>query len=115
MLLLLSGATVACGGGPGSGTLTDSAGMGTPTPTDAGANPDGDPASNPMLPPPSPCWRAEQGCHCADPGATVACKAPVFRDGDYVTCAGTRECIGGIWGPCWPPNYQSASTSARTR
>jgi hypothetical protein len=112
VLLLLSGATAACGGGPDSGALKDGAGMGAPTPADAGANADGSPAPGPVVAPPGGCWRNEQGCNCSDWGQTVACKGPVFRDGNYVTCAGTRECVNGVWGPCWPPNYQSAGTSA---
>jgi hypothetical protein len=83
-------------------------------PGDAGAASDGDP-SQALTDPPAGCWRAEQGCHCQDWGATVACQAPVYRDGDYVTCSGTRECISGTWGPCWPPNYQVAGASTRHR
>jgi hypothetical protein len=97
-VLVLLAALPACSGGAKSRTLSDGAGTADPVPStgaidDAGA------------PPPSECWGLEEGCRCADAGATVACKGPVFRAGDYISCAGTRQCVGGFWGPCWPQNY----------
>jgi len=114
--LVMSG-TTACGGGPSSGSLHDGAGMSAPAPTaeDEDAGTDGA-SSGPSLPRPGPdCANPEQGCPCDQPGETVACHTPVFRDGNYVTCAGARACISGVWGPCWPPNYQTAGSSAPHR
>jgi hypothetical protein len=51
------------------------------------------------------CWKVEEGCSCADSGATVSCKAVLLDFGDYVTCSGTRECVRGVWGPCVPPHF----------
>jgi hypothetical protein len=82
---------------------------------DGGAASDGAGQSQPLADPPPGCWRVEQGCQCQDWGETVACQTPVYRDGDYVTCAGTRACIRGTWGPCWPPNYQVAGATAYHR
>jgi hypothetical protein len=114
-VLMVSG-TMACGGGPSSGSLHDGAGMNVPAPTaeegDAGTDGAG---GELVLPNPGlDCSNPEQGCPCDSAGETVGCHAPVLRDGNYVTCVGTRACTGGVWGPCWPPTYQ-ATTSAHRR
>jgi hypothetical protein len=110
--LLLSGTIAACGG---AGPLKDGAGMSAEMPDDAGAASDDGGSSQSIVDPPIGCWRVEQGCQCQNPGEVVACQAPVYRNGDYATCAGTRECINGTWGPCWPTNYQVAGTTSRHR
>jgi hypothetical protein len=109
--LLLPAITVACGGGPGSERLRDGVGMSLPV-----AAADGGEVSLPPASPPDNCANPEQGCPCTDLGATIACKGPVVRDGNYTTCAGTRECVQGSWGPCWPPNYSAPTvTTAHSR
>jgi hypothetical protein len=55
---------------------------------------------------PGECWSVAEGCHCPDEGRTVACRTAVRRFGSYVTCAGTRACTEGLWGPCLAPDYK---------
>ena len=102
--LLLPLTAVACGGAPGSERLRDSAANGVPsTVADAGGE-----SHALTTAPPGTCWDEDQGCHCMDWGATVACKGPVIRDGQFTTCTGMRQCVRGVWGPCLPPTYVSA-------
>jgi hypothetical protein len=86
-------AAAACGGEPGDRSLSDGASAPTAKHPDAGPSPG------------ATCWGVEEGCSCADWGATVSCKSVVLDFGDYVTCAGTRECVRGVWGPCVPPHF----------
>jgi hypothetical protein len=108
--LLLCAATPACGGGPGSGgTLQDNASAELSVVADAG------PAVPFSAPPTVDCLTPEQGCSCATPDETISCHAPILRDGDYVTCEGTRVCVNGAWGPCWPLSFSPAGTTGRRR
>jgi hypothetical protein len=110
MSLLVCAATPACGGGPGSGTLHDNASAELSVVADAGG-------ALPALSSPSnfECLTPEQGCPCATPDETLSCHAPIIRDGDYVTCEGTRACVNGTWGPCWPLTFAPAGSSGRRR
>jgi hypothetical protein len=88
-----------CGGGPSTGHVD---GADTTSSAPAATNDaNGDPA------PADPCSQPETGCKCDTEGATLACKGPVLRNGDYVTCSGTRSCVNGHWGLCMPPAYHA--------
>lgn len=114
MSLLLCAATAACGGSPGAGTLHDSASAELSVGVDAGEAPDGSGAllSEPLA---TDCVTPEQGCPCATPDETISCHAPIIRDGNYVTCEGTRACVNGTWGPCWSPTFSPAGGTGRRR
>ncbi len=115
--LLLSGLSVGCGGGPGSRSLHDGAQTDVDVSGDTGASPapGAGPATAPSSDSADGCWSQEMGCHCANSGQTASCHASVLRDGDYATCSGTRACIDGTWGPCWPPTYETPGASPRRR
>jgi hypothetical protein len=107
--LLVAVLAASCGGGPGAESLHDGAETMTAAPdTDASsatAPASGAPGAGQAL----DCWREDEGCRCTDWGATVECKARVSSFGDYVSCAGVRQCVRGYWGPCIPPTFHGAS------
>ncbi len=102
---LLVAAQAACSGDPGSsGTLIDSAGEGHGSTSGAGPSAAGTSSATNGAPSgePTDCTAGAvaEGCHCADEGQVVACQGQRLDFGDYVTCAGVRECVRGAWGPC---------------
>jgi len=97
----------ACGGAPGSEALRDGADTRQPEPSTAPAasgsaasaleNPPGAQAGN--------CTEVAEGCLCGNEGEVVACQGRRYDFGDYVTCAGVRQCLHGTWGACVSTNF----------
>ena len=101
---LVASATVACGSAPPDPTLQDGA-EGT---SSAAAAPTTESTAEPYSAPRTAECGTEQGCPCAHEREAIACKGPMLRDGDYVTCEGFRVCFHGAWGPCLPPALQTS-------
>jgi hypothetical protein len=54
------------------------------------------------------CHSPATGCPCAPEGATMPCKTPPIRVGDYTSCEpGVRRCLSGMWGQCVGKNIGS--------
>ncbi len=96
--LLLASASASCGGGPEG--LHDGAEnkevdpVASPAPAAPATSGDSPVAQ------PADCWNVAEGCHCTTQGEVVTCQGRRYNFGDYVTCAGERECVNGAWGPC---------------
>ena len=104
LLTALAGLTTGCSGASGSQPQQDTAGMSQrpiatsdTAPAGGGSDPSGAPAPT--------CDRVDQGCPCDQPGEIAFCEGPVIRLGTFVTCAGLRQCVQGVWGPCVPQSY----------
>jgi hypothetical protein len=101
--ILLAAGSVACGGDPGSSeTLHDTAGEGHSSTSVAGPSGHTSPSSGASSAQPTDCTAGAvaEGCRCTDEGQVVACQAQRLDFGDYVTCAGVRQCAHGAWGSC---------------
>ena len=103
-LLLAAGA---CGAGPGSETLHDGADtqQAEPNTAPAGSGIAASPPGNPPSAQPGECTDVAEGCVCANEGDVVACQGHRYDFGDYVSCAGVRQCLHGTWGACISTNY----------
>jgi hypothetical protein len=97
----------ACGAGPESEALHDGADTRQAAPATAPVS-SGVPAtvaSNPPSAQPADCTAVAEGCVCATEGEVVPCQGHRYDFGDYVSCAGVRQCARGTWGACIPTNY----------
>jgi hypothetical protein len=115
--MVLAAAALGCGGGSHSRTLEDGAGTAREPNAASTASATSPASSAPAggdTPPPSAadagaqpgdCWQVTEGCRCATEGQVVACKGQVLNFGDYVSCAGVRECVNGTWGACESTNF----------
>lgn len=108
--LLLAAAGASCGGGPealqdGAENTSDKGeAVASPVPaaaSDAGSSAASDTPSGQ----PAACWNVATGCRCANEGQVVACQGRRYDFGDYVSCAGERQCVNGTWGPCISTHY----------
>lgn len=113
----LSLGTASCAGGPPSQQGSDTMNV-TPATVDAGSSAPGSASAGSSAPPssaPPYCLQVEQGCPCNHWGDVVDCKGPLIRDGAFVTCAGLRACVQGMWGPCMPQAVTDPGLSGKFR
>ncbi len=112
--MVLAAAALGCGGGPRSGALEDGAGSARePSTAPASSAPATGASADDNAPPPAvdagaqadECWQVAEGCRCATEGQVLACKGQQFNFGDYVSCAGVRECVHGTWTACASTNF----------
>jgi hypothetical protein len=101
---VFASASAACGGDPGSENLHDGASNGRRTVPTAAPSPKSAPTSgdggSSQSTQPAECWAVAEGCRCTHEGEVTACQSQRLDFGDYVTCAGERQCVQGTWGPC---------------